>query len=107
MNFVFILLLFPFFCRAREWIAICQRPDLMKRLDANEININNYYMCEAHFDNQILDYATRKILVRHATPAALEESKFNPNAMNGHGPGIPDFDHVDLDEEDDDDYADG
>ena len=40
----------------------------------NEININNYYVCEAHFENQVLDYATRKILIRNAQPNALADS---------------------------------
>lgn len=63
-------------------------------------------MCEAHFENQILDYATRKILVRNAQPAALEESKYNNFPRDDQQRTLRDFEHVDLDEEDDD-YADG
>lgn len=63
-------------------------------------------MCEAHFENQILDYATRKILVRNAQPASLEESKYNNFPRDDQQRTLRDFEHVDLDEEDDD-YADG
>lgn len=38
-----------------------------------DININNYYVCEIHFPNQILDYATRKILIKTAKPLSLVE----------------------------------
>lgn len=79
------------FRRAKEWLLICDRPDLMRRVDLGEINVNNYYVCEQHFPNQILDYATRKILIKTATPLSLTESKLLPfsaaglmmNALNG------------------------
>lgn len=45
----------------------------MRRVEINDININNYYVCEAHFPNQILDYATRKILIKTAKPLTVAE----------------------------------
>lgn len=93
------------FFSAKEWLIVCQRPDLLKRLEDGDININNFYMCEAHFENQILDYATRKILVRNAQPTALDDSKYT-HLPRDHKHVIQDFEHVDLDEEDDE-YADG
>lgn len=59
-------------------MKICQRPDLLARMDSNEININNYYVCEIHFPQQILDYATRKILIKTAKPLTLDELKAMP-----------------------------
>lgn len=35
-------------------------------------------MCETHFPNQILDYATRKILIKTAKPLNLDELKALP-----------------------------
>lgn len=64
--------------RAKEWLNICDRPDLLRRVDLGEININNYYVCETHFPNQILDYATRKILIKTALPLTLAETKLLP-----------------------------
>lgn len=76
--------------RAKEWLMICERPDLMRRVDLGEINVNNYYVCETHFPNQILDYATRKILIKTALPLSLAETKMLPfsaglmmNALSG------------------------
>lgn len=76
--------------RAKEWLMICERPDLMRRVDLGEINVNNYYVCEMHFPNQILDYATRKILIKTALPLSMAESKLLPfsaglmmNALSG------------------------
>lgn len=69
---------------------ICERPDLMRRVDLGEINVNNYYVCETHFPNQILDYATRKILIKTALPLSMAETKLLPfsaglmmNALSG------------------------
>lgn len=76
--------------RAKEWLMICERPDLMRRVDLGEINVNNYYVCETHFPNQILDYATRKILIKTALPLSMAETKLLPfsaglmmNALSG------------------------
>lgn len=57
---------------------ICDRPDLLRRVEIGDITINNYYVCETHFPNQILDYATRKILIKTAKPLNLEELKALP-----------------------------
>lgn len=51
----------------------------MRRVDSGDININNYYVCEAHFPNQILDYSTRKILIKTALPLSLAELKLMPH----------------------------
>lgn len=45
----------------------------MRRVELGGITINNYYVCENHFPNQILDYATRKILIKTAKPLTLAE----------------------------------
>lgn len=50
----------------------------MRRVEINDININNYYVCEAHFPNQILDYATRKILIKTAKPLTCAELEAMP-----------------------------
>lgn len=50
----------------------------MRRVDIGDITINNYYVCEIHFPNQILDYATRKILIKTAKPLTLAELKVLP-----------------------------
>lgn len=47
-------------------------------MDTNDVNINNYYVCEIHFPQQILDYATRKILIKTAKPLTLDELKLMP-----------------------------
>lgn len=65
--------------RAKEWLVICERMDLMRRVDIGDITINNYYVCESHFPNQILDYATRKILIKTAKPLTVAELKALPN----------------------------
>lgn len=70
--------MFFVFCRAKEWLVICERPDLMRRVDIGDITINNYYVCETHFPNQILDYATRKILIKTAKPLSVAELKELP-----------------------------
>lgn len=57
---------------------ICDRPDLLRRVEIGDITINNYYVCEIHFPNQILDYATRKILIKTAKPLSLDELKVMP-----------------------------
>lgn len=57
---------------------ICDRPDLLRRVEIGDITINNYYVCETHFPNQILDYATRKILIKTAKPLSLDELKALP-----------------------------
>lgn len=79
LNLIFFLF---FFCdignRAREWLDICERPDLVVRMASKEININNYYVCEIHFPKQILDYSTRKILLKTAKPLTLDELKKLP-----------------------------
>lgn len=67
-----------FLCRAIEWLTVCDRPDLMRRIEINDININNYYVCEAHFPNQILDYTTRKILIKTAKPLSVAELETMP-----------------------------
>lgn len=69
---------FYFSYRAKEWLVICERPDLMRRVDIGDITINNYYVCETHFPNQILDYATRKILIKTAKPLTVAELKAMP-----------------------------
>lgn len=69
---------FLLFCRAKEWLVICERPDLIRRVDIGDITINNYYVCEIHFPNQILDYATRKILIKTAKPLSMAELKALP-----------------------------
>lgn len=69
---------FVVFYRAKEWLVICERPDLMRRVDIGDITINNYYVCEIHFPNQILDYATRKILIKTAKPLSIAELKALP-----------------------------
>lgn len=51
----------------------------MRRVDIGDITINNYYVCEAHFPNQILDYATRKILIKTAKPLTVAELEQLPN----------------------------
>lgn len=51
----------------------------MRRVEINDITINNYYVCESHFPNQILDYATRKILIKTAKPLTVAELKQLPN----------------------------
>lgn len=60
---------------------ICERPDLMARVEIGDITINNYYVCESHFPNQILDYATRKILIKTAKPLTVAEL----NELPAHG----------------------
>lgn len=50
----------------------------MRRVDIGDITINNYYVCEIHFPNQILDYATRKILIKTAKPLTIAELKTLP-----------------------------
>lgn len=50
----------------------------MRRVDIGDITINNYYVCETHFPNQILDYATRKILIKTAKPLSIAELKALP-----------------------------
>lgn len=50
----------------------------MRRVDIGDITINNYYVCESHFPNQILDYATRKILIKTAKPLSVAELKELP-----------------------------
>lgn len=70
--------------RAKEWLVICERPDLLRRVEIGDITINNYYVCESHFPNQILDYATRKILIKTAKPLTVAELKALP-AQNRHG----------------------
>lgn len=67
-----------FIHRAKEWLMICDRPDLLRRVEIGDITINNYYVCEVHFPNQILDYATRKILIKTAKPLSLDELKTLP-----------------------------
>lgn len=90
-------------CRAKEWIDICNRPDLMQRLDTESININNFYVCELHFENQIMEFATRKILIRTAQPIPIGGENFDPSSLLAHDSlEEPAFDHVDLDQEDDD-----
>lgn len=64
-----------------------------------------FFSFQSHFDNQILDYATRKILVRHAIPTPLADTKYSQEMINARSEG-QEFDHVDLDE-DDEDYAGG
>lgn len=73
-----ICLIFCYIYRAREWLMICERPDLLRRVEIGDITINNYYVCETHFPNQILDYATRKILIKTAKPLTCEELKVLP-----------------------------
>lgn len=50
----------------------------MRRVDIGDITINNYYVCEIHFPNQILDYATRKILIKTAKPLSMAELRALP-----------------------------
>lgn len=76
-----------FYYRAKEWLVICERPDLMRRVDIGDITINNYYVCETHFPNQILDYATRKILIKTAKPLSVVELKAMPTT-NRHGKNV-------------------
>lgn len=64
--------------RSKEWLEICERPDLMRRVDIGDITINNYYVCEIHFPNQILDYSTRKILIKTAKPLSMAELEALP-----------------------------
>lgn len=59
-------------------MVICGRQDLLRRVEIGDITINNYYVCEIHFPNQILDYATRKILIKTAKPITLDELKKLP-----------------------------
>lgn len=105
--------------RAKEWLMICDRPDLMRRVDLGEINVNNYYVCETHFPNQILDYATRKILIKTALPLSMAETKLLPfsaelmmNALSGlanqnvNKNAIDGFVGNNGDDDDDDDYDD-
>ncbi|XP_055317617.1 uncharacterized protein LOC129576464 [Sitodiplosis mosellana] len=99
--------------RAKEWLVICERPDLMRRVDIGDITINNYYVCEIHFPNQILDYATRKILIKTAKPLTLAELKALP-AQSRHSKNdsaksrrrhSEDYDaHIEEEYEDDDDF---
>lgn len=70
--------------RAKEWLVTCERPDLLRRVEIGDITINNYYVCETHFPNQILDYATRKILIKTAKPLTVAELKALPT-HNRHG----------------------
>lgn len=96
----------------------------MRRVDQGEININNYYVCEIHFPNQILDYATRKILIKTALPLTMAESKMHPystgmpnssfnnsmlNKTNGKMQNgyLQDIDDDDDDDDFDDDNNDG
>lgn len=51
----------------------------MRRVDIGDITINNYYVCEIHFPNQILDYATRKILIKTAKPLTIAELSALPS----------------------------
>lgn len=88
---------------AKEWINICDRPDLMRRLEEEDININNFYVCELHFENQIMEFATRKILIRTAQPIPIGGTNFDPRSLlaSDHLDSEPAFDHVDLDQDDD------
>lgn len=89
---------------------ICERPDLMRRVDIGDITINNYYVCEIHFPNQILDYATRKILIKTAKPLSMVELKALPATQNRKDSLksrrlSDDYDaHIEEEYEDDDDY---
>lgn len=96
--------MFCFYSRAKEWLAVCKRPDLVRRVDSNDININNYYVCEVHFPNQILDYSTRKILIKTAKPLSMAE--LNALPPSSHLPMRKAY-IADLDEEYDEDTNDG
>lgn len=86
----------------------------MRRVDIGDITINNYYVCEIHFPNQILDYATRKILIKTAKPLSLAELKALPKGRSSkHGSSkskrrrkhSEEYDaHVDVEYDDDDDF---
>lgn len=98
------------FYRAKEWLVICERPDLMRRVDIGDITINNYYVCETHFPNQILDYATRKILIKTAKPLSVAELKALPARHKG-DPALKsrrqsdEYDaHIEQEFDDDEDY---
>lgn len=100
-----VLMAFSSRYRAKEWLIICKRPDLMRRVDIGDITINNYYVCEAHFPNQILDYATRKILIKTAKPLSVAELKALPASQRRIG-GASKSDEYDahIDDFDDEDY---
>lgn len=90
---------------------ICERPDLLRRVEIGDITINNYYVCEIHFPNQILDYATRKILIKTAKPLSLEELKALPKRdekkVKPRRHSSDEFDmHIEQDFDDDIDPAD-
>lgn len=95
-----------YLCSAREWLEICERPDLIQRLDDAKVNIHNYYVCESHFENQIMEFATRKILIRTAIPVPVGAAQFDPHSLLDLGNDFltdePNFDHIDLDGDDDD-----
>lgn len=76
----------------------------MRRLEADAININNFYVCEMHFENQIMEFATRKILIRTAQPIPIGGTQFDPSSLLSSDllDNEPTFDHVDLDQDDDD-----
>lgn len=83
----------------------------MRRVEINDITINNYYVCEIHFPNQILDYATRKILIKTAKPLSMAELKDLPAQHRLKGASSKsrrhsdDYDiEIDQDEYEDDDY---
>lgn len=80
----------------------------MHRLENDTININNFYVCELHFENQIMEFATRKILIRTAQPIPVGGTSFDPSSLLAQEclDNEPAFDHVDLDQ-DDDDYVGG
>lgn len=85
----------------------------MRRVDIGDITINNYYVCEIHFPNQILDYATRKILIKTAKPLSMAELKEIP-AQSRHNKKesrksrrlvSDDYDaHIEEEYDDDDDF---
>lgn len=84
----------------------------MRRVDIGDITINNYYVCEIHFPNQILDYATRKILIKTAKPLSMAELKDMP-AQSRHSRNLSrksrrhsdDYDaHIEEEYDDDDDF---
>lgn len=78
----------------------------MRRVEINDININNYYVCEAHFPNQILDYATRKILIKTAKPLTCAELEALPS-HNRYVNIRPKHSYDDDDQDyDEDDYED-
>lgn len=85
---------------------IADRPDLMRRVEIGDVTINNYYVCEIHFPNQILDYATRKILIKTAKPLSLDEVKELPisNGMKSKARRLSDLDY-DMQEFDDENGA--